>query len=249
MPTHEEQQLDERMRLIRIKEKEREVALRAQSMGILSIALERVPISFDALLVIPEAKARELKMLCILRTLKELRFAAVDPDNMQIQELRTQLEALHHLPSTVYLISEHSLEQALKLYALAPVHKPTSRAVQITEDELTFAQTGLHQFSDIAPKLTSTNVSELLVILVAGALRFRASDIHGEPTGDTVTIRYRIDGILHEVGSIASAVFFRMISRIKLLAALKINIEHVPQDGSISIRTAKEALELRVSLI
>jgi len=96
-------------------------------------------------------------------------------------------------------------------------------------------------------KASAKNVSELLEIIMAGAINLGASDIHLE-TGETATkIRVRVDGLLQEVTDIDSSLYENLLSRIKLISALKLNISDRPQDGRFTVLESSLPIEIRVS--
>ncbi len=86
-------------------------------------------------------------------------------------------------------------------------------------------------------------------LLIRQASRDRASDIHIEPEEDSVRIRYRIDGILHEVMSLPVTVHSALISRIKIMAGMNIAERRRPQDGQISFMDGDKELDIRVATI
>jgi len=85
---------------------------------------------------------------------------------------------------------------------------------------------------------------------VAGAIKLEASDIHLEPERDSVTLRYRIDGVLHEVVKIAKNVYPHIVSRIKILSKMMLNVYDVAQDGRFSIKMDdKHNMDVRASVL
>lgn len=91
----------------------------------------------------------------------------------------------------------------------------------------------------------------LIKIIFGGAINLNASDIHLEPEKEAAKIRVRIDGILHDVTKIEERVYRFLVSRIKLLSRLKLNITDKPQDGRFTVEFPKESLsiEIRTSVI
>jgi len=85
--------------------------------------------------------------------------------------------------------------------------------------------------------------------ILRGAARQGASDIHVEPVGDDLTVRYRLDGMLREVMSVSGQLQEEVVSRIKLLSGLDITEHRVPQDGRISIRIEGAEYDLRISTL
>ncbi len=96
---------------------------------------------------------------------------------------------------------------------------------------------------------TSTNapVARALSMIIDEAVKARASDIHLQPEEDSLRIRYRIDGTLHDILSLPASAAFPFISRIKILANMNIADRHRPQDGQFSVKTkANQVIDIRV---
>jgi len=83
--------------------------------------------------------------------------------------------------------------------------------------------------------------------LITEAIRRRASDIHLEPLEKRFRVRYRIDGVLHEMDSPPKRLQPSIISRLKIMANVSIAEKRVPQDGRINVKTANKVIDLRVS--
>jgi len=89
----------------------------------------------------------------------------------------------------------------------------------------------------------------LLNALLARALRQGASDMHVEPLAGAARVRYRIDGVLHEVETIPAAMVLPVITRLKILAGMDIGERRRPQDGKIELRLAGEDFDIRASIL
>lgn len=85
--------------------------------------------------------------------------------------------------------------------------------------------------------------------LLSRAVELRATDIHIEPVGDAYRIRFRIDGIMHEMESMEEIFYLATVSRIKLLSGLDIAEKRLPQDGKFSTRITSVFIDIRVSTI
>ncbi len=92
-------------------------------------------------------------------------------------------------------------------------------------------------------------VARALNLIVEEAAKSHASDIHIEPEEDKIRIRYRIDGILHEVLSLPLAIHLALLSRIKILSGMNIADHRRPQDGQFSIQTSGKSIDIRVATI
>jgi general secretion pathway protein E len=92
-------------------------------------------------------------------------------------------------------------------------------------------------------------IIQLVNLLIARALESRASDIHIEPFEEELRIRYRIDGVLHDVETAPKKLQAAIVSRVKIMARLNIAERRLPQDGRIRIKVGEKQIDLRVSTI
>jgi general secretion pathway protein E len=117
--------------------------------------------------------------------------------------------------------------------------------VETRGDELAF-DADIQQLKDLAAEAP---VIRLVSLLITNALETRASDIHIEPFENRLIVRYRIDGVLHEVESPPKRLSAAVISRIKIMANLDIAERRLPQDGRIRLRVQGKEIDLRVSTV
>jgi general secretion pathway protein E len=117
--------------------------------------------------------------------------------------------------------------------------------VETRSEELTF-DADVQQLKDLA---SEAPVIRLVSLLITNALEMRASDIHIEPFENRLIVRYRIDGVLHEVESPPRRLSAAVISRIKIMASLDIAERRLPQDGRIRLRVQGKEIDLRVSTV
>ncbi len=238
----------ERISDIRIKEKEVETARAAAAINIPYTDLSGFPISPEAISSIPRDQATKSKVVCFVNTGTEIRVGAIDPSLPEIEEIRYQLAERTHANAAVYMVSEHSFESALRIYDTLPSIRQITKGVTISEEDIK-RFTDIHSFDRLQAALAGASVTDIVVILVAAALNTRSSDIHVEAEEKTIAVRFRIDGILTKVAAIPGAEWVRMISRVKLISGLKINVTDQPQDGRFTISLGKEKIEVRVSTI
>jgi type IV pilus assembly protein PilB len=85
--------------------------------------------------------------------------------------------------------------------------------------------------------------------LIEQAIQSRASDLHLEPTEHDLRVRFRIDGVLHEIDRVPSAVQSPLISRLKIMASVDITEKRVPQNGRISVRLDQHTVDLRLATL
>ncbi len=107
----------------------------------------------------------------------------------------------------------------------------------------------LENIQDITLMETEAPIIKLVNRIMVQAFRERASDIHVEPYQTDVKVRYRIDGILHDVLTLPKRVQSAVVSRIKVMATLNIAEKRLPQDGRIAIKLGDHSVDLRISTV
>jgi len=107
----------------------------------------------------------------------------------------------------------------------------------------------LESIQDITAMETEAPIIRLVNRLMVQAFRERASDIHVEPYPNDVKIRFRVDGILHDVLSLPKRLHPAVVSRIKVMATLNIAEKRLPQDGRIGIKLGDHSVDLRISTV
>lgn len=245
-----EEKFAKKMQDIALQEKEQEVQMRAFAAGLPSISLAAKPISPGALAVISEADAKKFKAVCFSESVGEKRVACVDPQRQGIDDFLSELEKKTNTKISLFLMSDASLESVMKLYTQLPKIQEEVHGVALQQEEYERYTSG--QYADIRAldsKLIDSSISDLYKIVIAVALKSRASDIHIEAKEKEITVRYRIDGILHTAATLPREAWKQIVSRLKLFAGLKINITDKPQDGRFTITLADDKIDVRVSTL
>jgi general secretion pathway protein E len=194
----------------------------------------------EALNLIPERLARKYSAIPLAVNDNTLRVAMSNPDDvLAIQALgaktKMRIEAV--------LASVTDVQEAIDFNykAFGEIGKQfgmmTGPTVEVTLDR------AAAEIADDSP------VAKALNLLVEEAVKSRSSDIHIEPEADKLRVRYRIDGILHEVTSLPIGAHGPLISRIKILAGMNIADPRRPQDGQFSILTTGRDIDIRVATI
>ena len=107
----------------------------------------------------------------------------------------------------------------------------------------------IEETGDLLDETSDAPIIKLVNLLLSGAIRDRASDIHIEPYQSALKIRYRIDGILYDILSLPRRIQSPLTSRVKIMARLNIAEKRLPQDGRIEIKIADRSVDIRVSVI
>ncbi|MBI5621240.1 type II/IV secretion system protein [Candidatus Falkowbacteria bacterium] len=237
-----------KMRELQLAEEEKDIAAKAEAAGLPYINLSTFAILPEAIGSISEDTARAAKAVCFSRQDDDLRLATTEPDSASLSALTADLTRQAYR-LTVYLVSPHSLEQALRFYKAIPKIKKVARGIAITGTDLERFQGQFKTLPELTNQIRKVSVTDLVTFLVASAIESRASDIHIEAEEKGIIVRYRIDGVLHEIVDLPIDVWKKLASRIKLIAKLKINILDRPQDGSFTIQLDNDKIDVRVSTI
>jgi len=244
-----QEQLSEKFEEIEKKNLEKMAEAKAGQMGVSYINLKGFPVSPEAIAIIPQEQAEALKLVCFFYSGSDLRLASLNPQNPQIKQLAAEISEKYHSPVELYLISQNSFDLAMKLYEKVPKIKKFTGGVEITEADLKKFQVSITSFQELQQQVDKVNITELITLLVAAGLKTDASDIHIEAEEKDTKIRLRIDGVLYTVAKIDHREWPQIISRLKLIAGLKLNIIDKPQDGRFTIHLQEEKVEVRVSTV
>ena len=240
--------LEEQMGKIKLSEKEEKAEREAAANGMPYLKLRGFPIAPEALGLIKKDEATRLQTVAFLKTNDNIRLATTKP-GPEVTALAKAIEEKQHAKTEVYFVSEDSLQAAFDLYNILPEVKEVIYGYRIEEKDLEKYAKEISNFQDLQKKITEVSTTDIITLIMGAALQSDASDIHVEAEETDVKVRFRMDGILHDAAKLPKDAWKQMISRLKLLAEVKINVEDVPQDGRITIYLAKEKIDIRVSFL
>jgi type II secretory ATPase GspE/PulE/Tfp pilus assembly ATPase PilB-like protein len=245
-----ESQLNKKIAEIDTENLEKEAKLKADSYNLPYIDLRKIPISQEALFVMSEEQSAALQAVTFFVLDNAIRIATVNPQNPQLQAKVKELQEQRSADVKLYFVSQQSLDSALEKYSRLPkLSESISGGIEITEEDIKKFQQSFTSFAELNKSVQKAVLSDVVTIMLAGALKSDASDIHIEAEEETVKVRFRIDGALHDAASLPIISWPKLISRIKLLAKLKINVATTPQDGRFTIYLDGQKIEVRVSTV
>ena len=187
---------------------------------------------------------------------KKIKIAVRNPTDAKTLAVIEEIKKKGYVPE-VFIASTQSLERAWKAYKdLSFAYESKAGALEISSEEIGKIIDEAKSLPVIIKILEETlaakksyRVSRILETLVAGALAIDASDIHLEPEEAYVTVRYRLDGVLQNVIRLDIETYNLVLSRIKLISGMKLNIKKDSQDGRFSIKLSFGEVEVRVSVL
>lgn len=246
----EEDELKKTLTKYKLKEVEEQTAKKAQAAGVPYINLADFPISEEAIKIIDINDANQYNLVCFYRTEKQAKLGSTNVENDDILQFRQKLEQDYNLKTQLYFISSNSFDKAIKRYASLPKITGAQKGVKkITPEEFREFEQKIKTFKDLEKEIQKIPLSKLVTLVIASALKSRTSDIHIETEEKEVKVRFRIDGVLIDAASIDKKQWPSIISRIKLLSELKLNIVNKPQDGRLTIDLENKKVDVRVSCL
>ena len=173
--------------------------------------------------------------------------AVNDPANFQAVDDLCRL--LGRTDRPVVLATQEAIQAAINLaYDLS--RSTAKEFFQEMHDESTDSLISeIEETGDLLDETSDAPIIKLVNLLLSGATKDRASDIHIEPYQAIVKVRYRIDGILYDILSLPRKIHSPLVSRVKIMAKLNIAEKRLPQDGRIEIKVADRSVDIRVSTL
>ncbi len=247
---------DDQISKLHQREEEEFLQIMATKHGIPYADLSGVPVDTTAVGLLKEDAARGALVAPFEVVNKKLKVGLFSPTQSNTKEVLASLAERGYVLDK-YLVSHASLEKVWERYKeISGATKSEAGMVDISGENMEGLIKKFTSLDDVAKALATTfteksarRISSIFSVIVAGAIGIRASDIHIEPAEDSVHIRYRVDGVLHEVATLPSEIYRLFSSRLKLLAGLKLNVGTESQDGRFSIRISDMEIEMRVSVI
>jgi type II secretory ATPase GspE/PulE/Tfp pilus assembly ATPase PilB-like protein len=200
------------------------------------IDLKRHVIQPRALELIPEEMARKHVLIPMDIVNDSLMVVMADPEDIRTIE---DVKAQARMRVEVALGVPSDIERAINI-------NYGSRGA-IARQVSQYTPAGAAKTAETPAVTASTPITETLNLLITQAIKDRASDVHIEPQEDRLRIRYRIDGILHDMFAFPLSVHAPLVSRVKILAEMDISEQRRPQDGQFSIKVGNNEVDIRAA--
>lgn len=227
----------------------------AKGYGFLPISASSL-LNMKALVTLEEDEATEGSLVVFRKSSKKIDVAARDFDD---KKTASALEKLEDRGFTIskYLATNETIERLLGFYHdVSPGIVTKSGLVDVSEEENQRVFDKIESvedveaiWNDVIKNETVHKTSKLIKTIFIGAVKLGASDIHIEPFESEVVLRYRLDSVLVVALRFDIKNYNAMISRIKILSKLKLNIRNVAQDGRFSIQTPVKSVDIRLSVV
>ncbi len=256
MVDFDEEKQEKRLEEMRKNEEEDVSRILAGRYGYNYLDLSSIPINSDALRILNEEEARATNTAVFQMVGKKIQVAIISPNDEKTISILNRLSNDGYFPA-VHMVSRKSLEKAWGRYKdLSYSSESTAGTFDIASENVSVLMEKVKHVADIE-KFTNDllgvkqtyRISKIMEIMLAGALALGASDVHLEPEEKDVRMRFRIDGVLLDTFVFDKSTYNLLLSRIKLLSGLKLNVKDEAQDGRFSIKIKDNNIEIRTSVI
>lgn len=213
--------------------------LYGDSIGAEMVSLDNTDIEPQVLNLIPEHIARQYKaVLFEMDEQGHYKIAMSDPGDLPAVDA---LEKLLGKNVSIYIATEEDINKVLDQYK-GNLDSEITKVIPETEPDSS-EEVSADEVAEDSPIAKTVN------LLIEYAIREGASDVHIEPREQLVQVRYRIDGVLREANTLPRNLLAALVSRIKIMASLKIDEHRKPQDGRFKIHSPGGTVALRVSTL
>ena len=214
----------------------------AREFDLETVNLDEVRPAQDTLDLLGRELAERTQIFPLQQHSSELEVAVADPLNTEVVD---EISRLLKTTLTIRLATPDAIKQAInRHYASADGDASKSSMFDsINDGDLKLELPASEAKAEDAPIIRYVN------LLITEAIKRRASDIHLEPLEKRFRVRYRIDGVLHEIENPPKRLQASIISRLKLMAEVSLAEKRIPQDGRIQVKSNGKEIDLRVSVL
>jgi len=252
----DDERQDRKLRELRVEEEEELARILADRYKMKYVDLTGISIDTDALRLLDEEAARASNVAVFDAVGKKIQVALQSPSQENAMARLRNLEERGYIVIP-FVVSKKSLDYAWDRYKdLSYSVESKAGTLDVSNDAIRKIMEAIKSVEDVRKIVAETmalkksfRVSRVVEIIVAGAIATKASDIHVEPEDEHVRLRYRLDGVLVDVLLFDKETYFLLLSRIKLLSGVKLNVRTAAQDGRFSIVIDQKEIEVRMSTL
>jgi general secretion pathway protein E/type IV pilus assembly protein PilB len=222
---------------------------KAAHFGAEVVNLNEVKISDDVIAAVPRHIARKYRAVPVFKHDNSLTVALADPSDLDTID---SLQHLLRMDISLQVASDSDIEAALSRYyadkgGMASADPRLAQTIkELTEEHVEVEAAALEDGGTVE---ADAPLIKLVNSMIIEAFKLRASDIHLEPMAKSFRLRYRIDGVLHEMKSPPKRLQPAIISRLKIQSNMSISEHRIPQDGRIQTNVGGKLIDLRVSCL
>ncbi|MEI7621895.1 MAG: ATPase, T2SS/T4P/T4SS family, partial [Candidatus Moraniibacteriota bacterium] len=214
------------------------------------VDLNIFPIGSESLNVISEADSLKYQIAVFQKAGKEISVGLTAPDNEEMLAFLENFKKENGWSMKFYVISPSSLAKVWKRYKEVPMlENLEAMQISLSGADLESFEAEFGSLLDLKKRISEIPTTQVISIIMAGAVKMKASDIHFEPQESEARMRFRVDGVLQDIGGFPMEVYRFLLSRLKMMAKMKINVRDIAQDGHFSVEIEGGKINVRTNII
>ncbi len=249
-------QTEEQLSALRRSEEEKVAQQTAAKLNLPYLPPNLISPKSDLMLLTSAQQTKNSRLLIISQEGEEAITITDNPNRKAIEDLTKFLES-KGLKLKLYLVSKTTFEENYELQKRFEEKKEFLKTKLVGEIKISSELLSefyekiknLNDFKNIIDLIPESKIRSILELIIVTAIKTDSSDIHLEYQDEGIIVRLRIDGVLHTIAKLPLSVYKSLISRIKILSGLKINVTKTAQDGRFSIFLGKTTIDVRVSTL
>jgi type IV pilus assembly protein PilB len=239
---------------IKRQEEENEAKRLAEKLNLPYIKLDLLPVDAKDLAILEKEKSEKGNILVIRKIGKTLQVAVKNPGDPNTKQIIEELQK-QGFECKLVIVSSSSLIKKRSYYEMIDLEVASLKDdFVIQEKELKEFEQSLKTIQELKKTIINFSTTRLLTIIMAGAIKMGASDVHFEPSKDIIRLRYRIDGLLQDIAVFPAKAYRFSLSRVKTLSSMLLNVHDISQDGRFTIKIMDQeelvkSIDIRVSIL
>ena len=227
---------------------EKDTLKKAGDLNLSYVNIGKTPINPDYLKLINLETSEKAKIISFFKVGDKLRVAVADQDNPETKKVLDDLRAQGY-KLNINLASNSGILEVIGKYQDLQIYKEKEIIETIEEKSIKTYEKEIAELKELEQKIHEVTAEEAVNLINIGAMKTKASDVHYEPGDKGVYVRYRIDGVLHQVFTIKPNIYKNILNQIKYQTRMKLNIGDIPQDGRYDFNYNERKIDVRVSVI
>lgn len=220
--------------------------IKAKVLGLPYVNLTTRSISKETLNELSKDVSQNYQILIFEKEGDVIRIGVVNPEDFRALEAIEFLAEKNQLKTEIYMISQSSFESGFQQYETLQLEVKEALAEAQDRVDLDELASGI-DVDAMQDVVTEAPISKTVAVIIKHAVEGRASDIHIEPLENEIRVRYRVDGIMYSTLNLPRHILPEVVSRVKILANLKIDEKRLPQDGRFRSTVGQKRIDFRVS--
>lgn len=222
------------------------VKTKAEMYGVEFVNVSSQNIDRSILELVPVAEATRNELVAFGATPDgRVQLAMTEP--LDVQKIK-YIETLIGKNTKVYFATKTDISNVINTRYGAQIGSEVTEALEDVGEDVLELNT-VSKVEDLSMDMTSAPVSRIVNMILEYAVKYKASDVHIEPKESSISVRFRIYGVLSEKLTLPKKLKSAVVARIKILSNLKIDEKRIPQDGRIQIKSGEKVIDVRVSIM